>query len=173
MEVSDDGREAMKFEPQIVYSKGMAYSELPLKGHSEFEIEVTGYGTSWSGNIKMGVTQCPEGEFIDHEIPRYSPDATDHLVWCASKIHDHIRNIKEYPYGTTCTTLDDLRRGDRLGIQITPNGTLSFLVNGRNQGPAVLDIYQPGYEIYVTIDHYANCRATRITRSGEGMAIIN
>ena len=166
MRVTDDGREAKKLDPEVVYAKGVVYSERPVKGQAEFEVEVISYGTSWSGNLKLGIMLHKSNKELDRsKIPRYTPESSDHCVWCASKLHDHVTTMTEVTYGER--TLDDLKEGDRLGIMITSKGVLHFLVNGKPQGIATHNIYRTGHDVYVVVDHYANCKATRITRASE------
>lgn len=171
MSISDDGKVATKIDPELVYAKGVVYSERLAKGLTEFEIEVVSYGTSWSGNFKLGIMIHRTSEKLDKEkIPRYTPESPDHCVWCASKLHDHITNMAEVSYGDR--TLDELREGDRLGIQITTQGELKYLLNGKIQGIATTDVYRPGYDVYAVVDHYANCKATKITRASKNIGIF-
>lgn len=144
----------------------MVYGERTLRGTAEFEVELVSYGTGWSGTLKLGVVRCKTGSVIkEKEIPRYSPEGTHHCVWSSDKLHNRLTNcFTEQPYGLV--NLDELRAGDRLGMRITYDGTLEFFVNGRYQGIAADRIYQRGYDVYAVVDHYANCKATRITRSG-------
>jgi neuralized-like protein 4 len=168
MKISEDGKMAIKRDPELVYANGVVYSDRPIKGHCEFEIEIVAYGTSWSGNIKLGLVSHKSGEQRNaSNIPRYTPESIDHCVWCASKLHDHIISMTEFPYGQK--TLDDLRVGDRLGIQLTKNGSLQYFLNGVPQGIGATNLYRPGYDLYMVVDHYANCRITKITRAGNVM----
>ena len=52
---SDDGLTARKRNPDRDYRSGVMYSEKPLEGVSEFEVEIVRYGGKWSGSIKFGV----------------------------------------------------------------------------------------------------------------------
>lgn len=73
--------------------------------------------------------------------------------------------MSEIPYGER--TLDDLREGDRLGMQISPQGTLEYFLNGKPQGVVVTNLHKPGHDLYIVVDHYANCKSTKITRAGK------
>ena len=166
MEISNDGLEARKIDPEIVYAKGVVYSERPVRGYVEFEVEIISYGTSWSGNLKLGIMLHKSQTSLEPRlVPRYTPETANHCVWCASKIHDHVTLMAEILYGEK--TLDELKEGDRLGLLITSDGELRFLVNGEPQGKATYGIYRPGYDVYIAVDHYANCKATRITRASK------
>ena len=145
----------------------MVYGERPLRGTAEFEVELVSYGTGWSGTLKLGVTRCKAGHKpSDKAIPRYSPEGTNHCVWSSDKLHNRLTDcFTEQHYGLV--NLDELRAGDRLGMRVTHDGILEFFVNGAYQGIAAEGIYQRGYDIYAVVDHYANCKATKITRAGE------
>lgn len=163
--VSPDGLSAAKISPSQHYAGGVVYSERPLQGICEFEVELIKYGTGWSGNLKLGITLVDKGQGPPTNVPRYSPEGTNVCVWCDSKIFDRIDKKNERPYGKK--RLDDLREGDKLGLQITHNGTLSFFANGKHQGIALLDVYRPTYDVYATVDHYGNAVSTTITKSGK------
>ena len=155
---------ATKKDPELEYGKGVFYSDCPAKGLTEFEVELTSYGTSWSGNLKLGIMIHKSSEKLDKKnIPRYSPEASDHCVWCSSILYDHITNNEVF-YGKR--NLDELRVGDRIGLQITPLGVLTYFLNGKSQGTATTDVYKPGYDVYIVTDLYANCKAIKITRAG-------
>jgi neuralized-like protein 4 len=143
----------------------VVYGERPLRGTAEFEVELVSYGTGWSGTLKLGVTRCKAGRKpSDKTIPRYSPEGTNHCVWSSDKLHNRLTDcFTEQHYGLV--NLDELRAGDRLGMRVTHDGILEFFVNGAYQGIAAEGIYQRGYDIYAVVDHYANCKATKITRA--------
>ena len=165
-QISKDGRSAAKKDPSATYAYGVVYGERPLKGTAEFEVELVSYGTGWSGTLKLGVMRCKMSSCVtDKTIPRYSPEGTHHCVWSSDKLHNRLTDcFTEQHYGEV--NLDELRAGDKLGMRVNHEGTLEFFVNGRHQGVAAEDLYQKGYDVYAVVDHYANCKATRITRSG-------
>ena len=159
---------ATKKDPSATYAYGVVYGERPLRGTAEFEVELVSYGTGWSGTLKLGVMRCKSsGNTLSDpkNIPRYSPEGTHHCVWSSDKLHNRLTDcFTEQHYGLV--NLDELRAGDRLGMRITLDGVLEFFVNGRYQGIAAERIYQRGYDVYAVVDHYANCKATKITRAG-------
>ena len=149
----------------------MVYGAKPLRGVSEFEVELVSYGTGWSGTVKLGVVKWKKGiPLTEKAIPRYSPEGTHHCVWSSDKLHNRLTDcFTEAPYGVV--NLDELRAGDRVGMRVTHEGILEFFVNGQHQGVAAHRIYQRGYDVYAVVDHYANCKATRITRAGGNLAV--
>ncbi|XP_019855645.1 PREDICTED: uncharacterized protein LOC109584371 [Amphimedon queenslandica] len=162
--IADNGTEAKKLYPEEFYAKGVVYSERPVKSRVEFEVEVISHGAPWSGNLKLGIMLHKSNKKLDRlKIPRYTPECHNHCVWSTKKLHNNVTTMTETAYGKV--SLDDLEEGDRLGIIITSEGVLHFLVNGEPQGIATHDIYREGHDVYVVVDHYANCKATRITRA--------
>lgn len=171
MSISEDGFTATKIDPGSHYGHGVCYGAKPLKGTTEFEVRITSYGTGWSGTMKLGVMRCKAGHPIDrHSVPRYSPEGVDHCVWSSSKIHNRMTGKQETEKSYGHVNLDDLGEGHRVGLRLTHDGVLSFFVNGKSQGVAAENIYLKGFDVYIVVDHYANCKATRITRAGKSMA---
>ena len=170
VKIADNGLRAEKKDPNNQYARGVVYSALPLKGTVEFEVTMTQYGTGWSGTLKLGVAKYKSGQSIQvSRIPRYSPEAPNHCVWSSDKIHNRLKSnhngVQEKQYGQK--DLDSLRQGDSLGLRLSHDGKLVFFVNGESQGLAAQEVYEKGHDVYVVVDHYANCKATEITRAGE------
>ena len=128
-------------------------------------MEIVSYGTGWSGSLKLGVMRCKAGAGIQREdIPRYSPEAKEHCVWSANKLFNRLGGMSaEKDYGSV--KLDDLRKGDRLGMRLSEDGVLVFFVNGKPQGVAAEEVYRNDLDVYPVVDHYGNCIATRIVRA--------
>ena len=167
MTISHCATEAVKIDPEGTYAFGVTFGARKLKGLAEFEVILTEIGTGWSGTFKLGVMRVPKGAKLEHvKIPRYSPDAPDFCVWCNQKIQNRLTLTKceEKQYGYV--SLDNLKCGDRLGLQLTSEGDLGFFVNGMYQGRAAEQIYLEGFDVYAVVDHYGRCKATRISRSG-------
>ena len=145
---------------------GVVYSERPVRGHVEFEVEIISYGTfSWAGSLKLGVMlHKSQTSLWEVALPRFTPGAAKHCVWITNKVYDKITTMKMMQYSRD---LDELREGDRVGLLITSDGELYFLVNGEPQGRTTYGIYRPGYDVYITVDHFGNCKATRITRASK------
>lgn len=174
--ITDNGLKAEKKDPNLHYAHGVVYSALPLKGTAEFEVTMTDYGTGWSGTLKLGVAKYKAGRNVQvSRIPRYSPEAANHCVWSSDKIHNRLKSnqngVQERQYGLK--DLDTLREGDRLGLRLSHDGKLVFFVNGRSQGLAAEKVYEKGHDVYVVVDHYANCKATAITRAGRSGRVRN
>ena len=165
MKISNDGLEARRIGSERNFQQGIVYSERPVRGHVEFEVEIISYGTKWSGSLKLGVMlHESQTSFREVTLPLYTLGAANHCVWSIDVIFDNITTMKVMPYSRD---LDELREGDRVGLLITSDGELHFLANGKPQGRATYGIYRPGYDVYITVDHWDNCKATRITRASK------
>ncbi len=167
MSLSEDRLSATKKDPGSQYAHGVCYGAIPLRGTAEFEVEITDYGTGWSGTMKLGIMRCVSNSNI--VVPRYSPEGAEHCVWSSSKIHNRLTggptvDETEKPYGKV--NLDDLKVGNRIGLRLSYDGVLSFFVDGKSQGVAAENVYLKGHDVYAVVDHYANCKGTRITRAG-------
>ncbi len=168
IKISEDGRSAEKRDPDSHYAHGVAYGARPLKGTAEFEVKIAAYGTGWSGTIKLGVMRALRDMALVGGpcVPRYSPEGVDHCVWSSDKIHNRLGTPAVERTYTGAMNLDELREGDRVGLRLSHDGVLVFFVNGKSQGVAAENIYDKEFDVYAVVDHYANCKATVITRSG-------
>ncbi len=172
MIISDDRLSATKSDPASQYAHGVCYGAIPLRGTAEFEVEIISYGTGWSGTMKLGVMRCKADSKIS--VPRYSPEGPEHVVWSSTKIHNRLSgglsmggpNVDETEKQYSTVNLDDLTVGSRLGFRLSYDGALSFLVDGKSHGVAAENVYLKAHDVYAVVDHYANCKATRITRAG-------
>ena len=142
------------------------YGEKPLKGVSEFEVEIVRYGSRWFSSVKFGVMISKEKTITVSDVPFYSFNAPNHFVWYGDWLWNNFSDeLVTTRYGDQ--HLDDLREGDRVGLTLSKNGDLSFLINGRSQGVACRNIVSEDYNLFVVVEHWGNCYETRITRSGK------
>lgn len=169
MKITQNGIAAEKRDPNSHYAHGVAYGARPLKGTAEFEVKIASYGTGWSGTLKLGVMRCLKDCPLvpGPHIPRYSPEGVDHCVWSSDKIHNRLYTPAVESNYVGAMNLDDLREGDRVGMRLSHDGVLVFFVNGKSQGVAAENIYDKETDVYAVVDHYANCKATVITRAGK------
>ena len=159
---------AVKSQPEINPAHGIVYSDQPVRGHVEFEVQITSYlvGMRRHGSISIGIMLCKSGEPLQSSmIPPDSLKAPNYCLWAGSTLYDNIRTNARVEYGKK--SLNDLRERDRVGILITSNEELHFLINGDPQGEAVHNIYIPGYDVYIIVDHWSKCGATQITRASK------
>ena len=168
IKISKYGLRADRIDPADVYGC-VVYGAIALRGTTEFEIEIMSYdGTKWDGSLKLGVMQYKAGSKIKlNDIPQYSPGTPNYCMCCSDRIVNMLVGCSgpaEVKYGFT--NVNDLREGDRLGLQVSHDGVLTFFVNGKSQGVAAQGVYQDGYDLYPVVDVYGQCEALRITRAG-------
>jgi len=167
MVISKDGLSARKRNPDHDFVDGVVYGEKPLKGVSEFEVEIVRYGSKWLGSIVFGVMKISkEKELIVSDVPASCGNAPNHFVWFGDKLYNRFSDelVITY-YGNR--NLRGLREGNRVGLRLDRNGDLSFLVDGWSQGVARRNIVSEDHNLFVVVDHYGRCVETRITRSGK------
>ena len=54
------------------------------------------------------------------------------------------------------------KQGDKLGMEISREGTLQFLVNDRSQGAAATNVYSTDKLVYGFVDHYGQAVTSTI-----------
>ena len=158
------------------FDYGVVYGANILRGTTEFEVEITSCKTKtscgetiWSGTLKLGVMQYKAGSKIKHsDIPHYALDNKMYCIWSYlflfNKLAGSSGPCSHKKYGSA--NLENLREGDRLGLQVSHDGVLTFFVNGKSQGVAAQGVYQEGYDLYAVVDVYGRCKAVGITRAG-------
>ena len=168
IKLSKNGLLAERKKPSRTYDGGVVYGAKVLRGITEFEVEMISYGTGWSGTLYMGVMQCKAGSKINHsDIPLDVPHTTNYCICYGHEIYNNFVGYSgPTPKKYSSTDLENLRKGDRLGLQVSHDGVLTFFVNGKSQGVAAQGVYQDGYDLYPVVDVFANCKAVRITRAG-------
>ena len=160
MTIAEDGYSA--FRNNKGFDCGVVYSDRPVNGDCEFEVEITSYDTfnRFVGSIMIGIMRCQD-QMIPTNV-HVSYTAKNHFVWSTNRFFNGSDNNL---YGKK--RLDSLRQGDRVGLHITEGGDLSYSVNGEDQGVAMRGVYEKGWDVYIVVDHYAKYRATKITKASE------
>uniref|UniRef100_A0A1X7V9M8 NHR domain-containing protein n=1 Tax=Amphimedon queenslandica TaxID=400682 RepID=A0A1X7V9M8_AMPQE len=159
---NEAGTEAVR-QPDRSTNNGVVYSEKPVKGRVEFEVEITSHSLEYSGNIRLGIMSHKPSEPFDlSKIPfSCTWKAPYHCIWAGSLLYNNIaRSIAPRSEGRSYgkKSLEDLRKGDRVGILLMENGELHFLINGEPQGKAASGIYERAYDVYIVVDHFADCK---------------
>ena len=168
----NDGLEVQRKDPNNMPDDAVVYGSKPLTGTAEFEVEILRYRTNvWGGTLRIGVMWCKTGsEIIRSRIPQESERGINHCVWWDNRVYNRFAgNVDTRKYGLV--DLYDLGEGDRVGMQLTLNGDLVFLVNGERQGIAALDVHKDGYDVYPVVDVCTRCYKVRITRAGQKIKI--
>jgi len=171
MVISEDGLSARKRNPDGIdgFRNGVVYGEKPLKGVSEFEVEIVRHGNRWSSSMAfaIGVMKVSkEKKLTVSDVPGYCGNTPNHFYWFRDQLFNNFSDKQvKTRYGNK--NLHDLRKGDRVGLRLDRNGDLSFLVDGRSQGVACRNIVSEDHNLFVVVDHSGNFYGTRITRSGK------
>ena len=162
MEVSEDGTRAVKVG---TYGYGVVYTERPVKGRVVFEVEVLSDNNETTWYMGIGIMLHKSDTPLNiSKIPKYTIFASDHCMWHDNTLYDNLDTIgTDENYGKI--HLANLTKGDRLGVLITSSGELQFLLNGEPQGIAAHNIYRPGFDVYLAVDHYPPFTATIILSS--------
>ena len=113
MAIAEDGYSA--FRNNNGYDHGVVYSDKPVNGNCEFEVEITSYDTvsiwSRSYSIMIGIMRCQD-QMIPTNVS-LSFIAENHFVLSISRFYGNDVNL----YGKK--RLDSLRQGDPVGLHIT------------------------------------------------------
>ncbi len=158
---------------------GVAYSALPLIGHTEFEIRLLDYSGSKHSSLKLGLMRRRADAHASlASIPRPSEHRDNSCVWFKSRFKK--KSEFQNNFGTVhllryygFVDLYDLRQEDKMGLQLSAEGNLSFFVNGVNQGVAAQGVYQPGFHVYCFVELVDGYKAVEITRAGEWHSLAN
>ena len=167
--IISDGLGAERINPTEVAYHGITYGAHPLKGVVKFEVEIVSYGAGWRSSLGFGVMRCEKGVPIE-SIQSDSYDAANHCVWIDHLLRNKLvtpGEVSDYGY----VNLDDLRKGDRVGLRLSQDGVLEFTVNGESQGIAAKNIYTRDTDVFAVVDHRAQCVATVITKAGEPFTV--
>jgi len=117
----------------------------------------------------LGVMQHKAGSEIKlEEIPRFSQYAKSYCMFSSDRLYNQLIGYSADPEGKEYNSinLESLRKGGRVGMQISHDGVLIFLVNGKSQGVVAQDVYQKGFDVYAVVDVYGQCTTVKITRVG-------
>ena len=168
--ITDDGLGAERMNPDRMIKNGVAYGAQPLKGRTEFEVEIVSYGAGWGRSLGFGVMRCKKGVPIkSSDIPDRPYIAVNHFVWTNYRLCNNLLTVTDIDkwsdYGYV--DLEDLREGDCVGLHLSEDGVLEFTVNGESQGTAATNVYNRNTDVYAVVDHWGDCVATVITKAGE------
>lgn len=160
--LSNSSKTATRLEAAKFYDNGVVYSALPLSGHAKFVVQAQELAVGWSGSFKIGVILISPEVFKDgFQPPRYSPAMPHSWVW--SSLSLHVGQDLKISYGSV--NLEDLKKGDKLGMEISREGTLQFLVNDRSQGTAATNVYSTDKLVYGFVDHYGQAVTSTIAEA--------
>ncbi|OXA51475.1 Neuralized-like protein 4 [Folsomia candida] len=146
------------------YNNALIFSSAPLDFDETFEIRISEINSKWTGALMLGVTSLGiSDEYPSSHIPaKLSAICSD--TWfikeCAVyKNHSLIRD-------NYCVNLNRLCVGDRVGVKISQDGTLRFLINGEEMGCAATNVPK---RMHVAIDLFGSCESVLITSTMKAM----
>jgi len=152
----------------------LVYSALPLSGVAEFEVRMVDYYHGIRGSIRLGLMQRPACHGNDElSMPKPSEHRDNSCMWFRSSFKPRTEFQNNLGgslhmlrfYGTS--DLGELQQGDRVGLQLTAQGHLSFFVNGLNQGVAAEGVYRQHWDVYCFVEMTEGCEAIEVTRASE------
>ena len=146
--LSNENRSARRRSSAAEFNNGLIFSKRPLKDDEIFEVRLDRKIGNWSGSWAIGVT-CGDPGCM--EIPSSSAGLKNGswIMSGMSLLRDGSSFLDDYG-----RDLDELKEGDRVGVQRTVTGSLHFFVNGADLGVAATNIPQT---VYAVIDLYGRC----------------
>ena len=192
--LSEDRRKASRLRPRQGLGGCIVYGEKPLKGTCEMEVKITNYDNAEpKTSIRIGVMKMKLTSRLTQEsLPRYSEDGDDYCVllgqdvfnnfstegieqeeldrnkkheWISRTNADHLQE-SNIDYSYSPVSLNELTVGDRVGMHLTKDGDLLFLINDQSLGVAATNIYWEGFKVYPVVDIIGKCCSVKITRAG-------
>nr|XP_058972129.1 neuralized-like protein 4 [Pocillopora verrucosa] len=146
--LSNGNRSARRRSSAAEFNNGLIFSKSPMKDNERFEVRLDRKIGNWSGSWAIGVTA---GDPSVMEIPS-SSTGLKNGSWVMSGmsiLKDGSSFVEEYGQD-----LDELKEGDRIGVERTAHGSLHFFVNGVDLGVAATDIPQ---NVFAVVDLYGRC----------------
>ena len=152
---------------------GLVYTERPLTGLTELEVRLVDYSSRVGSSLKMGLMRR-RATTMDRTVsmPKLAEHRDNSCAWFKSwyKPKTEFQNnfssihiLQFYGY----VNLGDLKQDDRIGLQLSAEGELSFFVNGMSQGVAAYGVYDSQYDVYGFIELVEGHRAVELTRAGK------
>lgn len=154
VKLSPNSRTSERRRPLDEFNNGVVMTHRPLRDNELFEIRIDKLVDKWSGSIEVGVTTHNPAALHFPATMTNMRSGTIMMSGCG--ILTNGKGTRR-EYGEF--NLDELREGDRVGMQRKANGNLHYYINGQDQGIAaqrvaqtlwgVIDLY--GMTIKVTI----------------------
>lgn len=146
--LSNENRSARRRSSAAEFNNGLIFSKNPLRDNELFEVRLDRKIGNWSGSWAIGVTS---GDPSVMEIPS-SSTGLKNGSWIMSGmtiLKDGSSFVEEYGQD-----LDELKEGDRVGVERKAHGSLHFFVNGVDLGVAATNIPQ---NVFAVVDLYGRC----------------
>ena len=158
VEIKNNGISCIRKNPQNCIS-ALVFANNPFQDgiNNVFEVQIDEISEKWSGSLKIGITTYQPNTSMNNPLQKpknYNPlnrhkmrqnDAKSSTAnfralngstyWLEHCNVTHNGNIIKTNYSPS---LDRLLVGDKLGVSVSSNGALSFLVNGEDCGIAAI-----------------------------------
>lgn len=146
--LSNENHSARRRNAATEFNNALIFSKCALKDSEIYEVRIDRKINNWSGSLAIGVMTSDPNSL---EIPS-SASGLKNGSWIMSGV-SILKDGASYKddYGKD---LDELKEGDRIGVQRQSNGTLHFFVNGLDQGVAATLIPST---VFAVIDLYGKC----------------
>lgn len=146
--LSNENRSARRRSSAAEFNNGLIFSKNPLRDNELFEVRLDRKIGNWSGSWAIGVTT---GDPSVMEIPSSSTGLKNGswIMSGMSILKDGSSFVEEYGQD-----LDELKEGDRVGVERKTHGSLHFFVNGVDLGVAATNIPQ---NVFAVVDLYGRC----------------
>ncbi|KAL5014249.1 hypothetical protein ScPMuIL_008519 [Solemya velum] len=135
------------------FNNGVVLTNRPLKANEVFEIRIDKMVDKWAGSIEIGVTlHSPED--LDWPSTMTNLRSGTWMMTGNGVMHNGQTVIDDYGQN-----LDRLKVGDRVGVVRKSDGTVTFFVNGIDQGSAASNVPEL---VYGVIDLYGQAAQATI-----------
>lgn len=132
--VTQSGRTALRPSASDDFNNGVVLTRRQLRPNEVFQVRLERVISKWAGSIEIGVTTHNPTE-LDFPFTMTNVRTGTWMMTGNGVMHNGLTIIEQYGQN-----LDRLQAGDRVGVVRKDNGTLHFLVNGIDQGPAVSNV---------------------------------
>ncbi|CAD6237103.1 GSCOCG00002142001-RA-CDS, partial [Cotesia congregata] len=150
------------------YNNAVLLSESGLENNELFEIAIQEVAYEWSGSLKIGVVENPNGNWLTSMdlVPGMTSIPVDAWYLTGNEVR-YKGNVLSSNY---CPSLDWLRVGDKLGVKRSHEGNLKFYINGEDMGVAAVNVPEM---VWVVVELFGSTVAVSITSSKQQLPAIS
>ncbi|CAD7080305.1 unnamed protein product [Hermetia illucens] len=158
VELSQNCTVASRWE-RVALSRLFVFSEHPLAIGSPFEVKITSFNPLFSGCLNIGVTDL---NFADENVLKNIPTSVKRIpanVWyvCGNEVRFNSTVLHR-----SVASLEWLRVGDRITLELTPARTLRVLLNSDDMN---INFHNVSNDVYVVAELKGTTMAIQVTSS--------